>query len=80
MSVLVTVLDDVIREENETFSVSLSGSSRVSTQPTSAATVEIVDEDSECTYLLAVVEGEPALCVPRCRHHCRVEPWGLHCG
>ena len=42
----VTVLDDAIREENETFSVSISGKGNVFTQPTSVATVEIVDEDS----------------------------------
>ena len=51
LSVSVTIVDDVIREENEVFSVSISGNSQVSIQPLSEAVVEIVDEDSEYTLL-----------------------------
>ena len=51
LSALVTVLDDTIREENETFSILISGNSHISTQPISEATVEIVDEDSEFAFL-----------------------------
>lgn len=48
--VLVPILDDVIREEKETFSIFISGNSKVSTQPVSEATVEILDEDSEFAF------------------------------
>ena len=47
LSVPVTIVDDVMVEGNETFSVSISGNSQVSIQPISEAVVEIVDDDSE---------------------------------
>ena len=43
----VTIVDDVMVEGSETFSVSISGNSQVSIQPISETVVEIVDDDSE---------------------------------